>query len=74
MVAGVRIVPGDLIIGDDDGVVIVPLAELDAIATAAEAREAKEAALRQRLAAGEITTWDLVGPGIVARKNLDIEL
>lgn len=74
MVGGVRIAPGDLVIGDDDGVAIVSLAELDAVAEAARAREAKEAALRQRLAVGEITTWDLFGPGIAARKHLDIEL
>ena len=40
---GIRIDPGDLVIGDDDGVVAVPLQELDAVAAVAHEREVKEA-------------------------------
>ncbi|MFZ1429305.1 MAG: hypothetical protein WAS21_21320 [Geminicoccaceae bacterium] len=74
VVGGVKIAPGDLIIGDDDGVVVVPLQEVDAIAAIAREREVKEAKLRQRLAAGETTTWDLFGPTILGRKNIAAEI
>src|SRR6185312_7019101 len=52
--AGVFVHPGDVVIADDDGVVIVPKAEAPRVAAAAAAREAKEAKTRQRLAAGEL--------------------
>jgi 4-hydroxy-4-methyl-2-oxoglutarate aldolase len=46
--------PGDVVIADDDGVCIVPRREARAVLTASEAREAKEAATRQRLQNGEL--------------------
>ena len=46
---------GDLVVGDRDGVVVVPLARAEAVVTAAEEREAKEAQVLQRIAAGERT-------------------
>jgi len=52
--AGVRVVPGDVVIADDDGVVVVPRAKADAVAAAGRARLAKEDANRRRLAAGEL--------------------
>ena len=65
--------------------VIVPGAALAAdparspmIAQAKTDREAvpkvKEARLRQRLAAGETTTWDLFGQVILGRKNIAAEI
>ncbi|MFC5834699.1 RraA family protein [Nonomuraea insulae] len=48
-VGGVAVAPGDLVLGDADGVVVVPLAEADRIAQAAEAvfvtEEGKRAAI-----------------------------
>jgi 4-hydroxy-4-methyl-2-oxoglutarate aldolase len=46
---------GDLVVGDRDGVVVVPRARADEVVSAAEQREAKEAQLLQRIAAGERT-------------------
>jgi 4-hydroxy-4-methyl-2-oxoglutarate aldolase len=46
---------GDLIVGDRDGVVAVPLARVDEVVAASEARETKEALVLKRLVAGERT-------------------
>jgi 4-hydroxy-4-methyl-2-oxoglutarate aldolase len=52
--AGAPVNPGDVVIADDDGVVVVPAAIAQQAADAAEAREANEADKRKRLAAGEL--------------------
>lgn len=52
--AGALVNPGDVIVGDDDGVVVVPAARAAEVAQAAQAREDKETATRARLKAGEL--------------------
>jgi 4-hydroxy-4-methyl-2-oxoglutarate aldolase len=52
--AGALVHPGDVIIADDDGVVVVPRERAATVAAACAQREAKEAATRKRLAAGEL--------------------
>jgi 4-hydroxy-4-methyl-2-oxoglutarate aldolase len=52
--AGARIEPGDAIIADDDGVVVVSRAQVPAVVQAARTRVANEEEKRRRLAAGEL--------------------
>jgi len=52
--AGTLVNPGDVVIADDDGVCVVPQEHADVVLKACESREKKEAAVRDRLAAGEL--------------------
>jgi 4-hydroxy-4-methyl-2-oxoglutarate aldolase len=52
--AGAQVNPGDIIVADDDGVVVVPRELAAQAADASAAREAKEADSRKRLAAREL--------------------
>ncbi len=51
-VGGVAVRPGDLILGDDDGVTVVPLDRLDALLPLARAHMAKEQAWVEALESG----------------------
>ena len=53
--AGASVEPGDVVVGDDDGVVIVPRAEAASVLAAAKLREEKEARSRERYQRGELS-------------------
>ncbi|MGQ0564307.1 MAG: 4-carboxy-4-hydroxy-2-oxoadipate aldolase/oxaloacetate decarboxylase [Gemmobacter sp.] len=52
--AGQIVRPGDCILADDDGVVVVPRDKAEAVCALSQAREDHEAHLRTRFAAGEL--------------------
>lgn len=57
---GVTIQPGDLILGDMDGVVVIPAAKAEEVLHKARVRKEKEDAFIKRLEQGE-STWELYG-------------
>jgi 4-hydroxy-4-methyl-2-oxoglutarate aldolase len=52
--AGVNVDPGDIIVADDDGVVVVPKRHAAEVAEKAKKRIAEEGGKRKRLASGEL--------------------
>lgn len=55
VVCGGQIVnPGDLVVADDDGVVIVAREEVDEVLALSQAREVREAGIRERYSKGEL--------------------
>ncbi|MES2114089.1 MAG: 4-carboxy-4-hydroxy-2-oxoadipate aldolase/oxaloacetate decarboxylase [Pseudomonadota bacterium] len=59
-IGDVRINPGDIIVGDQDGVVVVSRAEVETVLAQSLAREEKETAFRAQIRNGA-TTVDLLG-------------
>jgi 4-hydroxy-4-methyl-2-oxoglutarate aldolase len=53
--AGQLVAPGDVVVADDDGVVVVPRARATAVLEAAREREEKEALSRKRYEEGELS-------------------
>ncbi|MBS1156042.1 MAG: Dimethylmenaquinone methyltransferase [Proteobacteria bacterium] len=59
-IGDVQINPGDIIVGDQDGLVVVPNAEVEGAIKKARAREDKEALFREQIKKGA-TTAELLG-------------
>jgi 4-hydroxy-4-methyl-2-oxoglutarate aldolase len=73
VIAGQLVEPGDLVMADDDGVVVVRRTEAEAVLAASAMREAKENATRARLKAGELGL-DIYGMrDALAKKGLRYE-
>lgn len=66
-VGGVRVEAGDVVVGDRDGVVVIPRARAIEVAKLGREREAKEDALRDQIRAGR-TTLDVLGLGDSMRR------
>lgn len=60
ILGGVAVRPGDIVVGDRDGLVIVAAEEVPEVIAASAAREQKEAQMRERLAQGA-TMVELLG-------------
>ncbi|MFM0166715.1 4-carboxy-4-hydroxy-2-oxoadipate aldolase/oxaloacetate decarboxylase [Paraburkholderia sediminicola] len=70
-IGDVQINPGDIVIGDQDGVVVVQRHEADDVIRSSQAREDKEAKFRARIRDGA-TTVELMGlEETLRRLNLD---
>ncbi len=50
---GVLVEPGDIMVGDDDGILVIPRAELKRAVEGAEARAAREVGFRKEIANGK---------------------
>ena len=53
MIGGIPVKPGDLVAGDDTGIVVVPRGDLERVIDAAERMRATDAALERALHAGK---------------------
>jgi 4-hydroxy-4-methyl-2-oxoglutarate aldolase len=59
-VAGVTVNPGDLVVGDADGVIAIPPSQVETAVSNAEARMAKEADVKRKLDEGK-TLYEVAG-------------
>lgn len=60
MIGGIEIAPGDWVVGDDDGVVVIPNAAVEDVLISVAQVAAREETIRARILAGE-STLDIFG-------------
>jgi len=61
MCGNVLVKPGDIILGDDDGIVVVPKEKAQDTLKKSQDREKKEQIMMEKLTSGELTTLELLG-------------
>ena len=72
VLGGCNVQPGDIIVGDRDGLVVIPSAELDEVIRLAQERDAREVDVRRRIDSGA-TTVDILELGETLRgQGLDV--
>ena len=72
--AGQWVEPGDVVVADDDGVVVVPRERAVDVLEAARAREARETRIRERYRAGELgLDMNDMRPGLAAKGLVYVE-
>lgn len=59
---GIPVMPGDVVAGDENGIVVIPLTKVKSVLDTALAIQAKEEDIRTRVLAGEIL-YDILGIG-----------
>lgn len=64
--------PGDIILGDDDGVVVIPLAQAEEVLEKSDARVAKEAKILEQIRAGG-SVYDIYGYEAVLKRQGCVE-
>ncbi|MBT9430036.1 MULTISPECIES: hypothetical protein [Symbiopectobacterium] len=65
---------GDLIIGDDDGVVAIPLEKIEEVLAASRSRDEKEVKLRAQIQQGK-TIWGLHNFNALLKRNgIDVDI
>jgi regulator of RNase E activity RraA len=62
---GVRVEPGDVVIGDDDGVAVIPAARAEEVVALAEAKAADEDVVREALAQGRSVSETFQAYGVL---------
>lgn len=62
VLGGVTICPGDIVVGDDDGVVVIPFERAEVVLAKVQAVAAREEDIRSRILAGE-TTYEIFNLG-----------
>ena len=67
---GVVVMPGDVIVADSDGIVVIPKADLDVVAKKAEKKAFYESKRREAIARGELIKADV--DELLAKKGLII--
>ncbi|MFT8209430.1 MAG: 4-carboxy-4-hydroxy-2-oxoadipate aldolase/oxaloacetate decarboxylase [Symbiopectobacterium sp.] len=71
---GVTINPGDLIIGDDDGIVAIPREKIEEVLAASRSRDEKEVKLRAQIQQGK-TIWELHNVNALLKRNgINVEI
>ncbi|GHV44334.1 S-adenosylmethionine--2-demethylmenaquinone methyltransferase [Synergistales bacterium] len=61
VIGGVYVKPGDVVFGDADSVVVIPLEDAEEVLKIAAAREEKEEGMLKKILAGEGTTFTFAG-------------